>query len=154
MGPNHGKMNHTPLLLMRNQQGHVGGYKVELCNVVVDPSDPTNANLWRGLPICTIERKFCNCSIRDLYDIELVGPLATKNNDSYLDCEGKLPKQMILWNEKKNGNGNGEGGEKKKCKNKVAFLQKKLFRDHWKVNISKGEDVLLSIAISCTLIVF
>lgn len=149
---NHGKTNHTPLLLMRNQQGHVGGYKVELCNVVVDPSDPTNANLWRGLPICTIERKFCNCSIRDLYDIELVGPLATKNNESYVDCEGKLPKKIVLWNEKENGNGIGGGTKKsKKFKNKVASLQKKLFRSHWKVNISQGEDVLLLIAITCTI---
>jgi len=148
--PNNGN-NSTQSLLMRNQQGHMGGHKVELCYVIVDPANPTNTELWRGLPICTIERKFCNCSIRDLYDIELVGPLATKNNDSYLDCEGKLPKQMILWNEKENGNGNGGGGKKKKCKNKVAFLQKKLFRDHWKVNISKGEDVLLSIAITCTI---
>jgi len=126
-----------PSLLMRNQKNYYGGHKVELCHIVdqLGPDPETTA-----VPICTVVRRFCNYSIRDLYTVELVGPSSTKNNDSYLDCKGQLPKKMTLSNENKDGG-----------KFKLATLQKKLFHSHWKVNVSQGVDVLLHIAITCAI---
>jgi len=126
-----------PLLLMRNQKDYMGGHKVELCHIV-DPSSPDPETT--AIPICTIVRRFCNCSIRDLYNVALVGSLATKNNDSYLDCKGQLPKKITLSNENKDGG-----------KFKLSTLQKKLFQSHWKLNVSQGVDILLHIAITCAI---
>jgi len=143
----------TPLLLMRYKKGHLGGHKIELCRVGDSVSNPNHPELWRVFPVCTIERKFCNYSIINLYDIELVGPLSNvQNNDSYLDCKGSLPKKMNLFNENMKDNGVGVGGGNKSKKlNKVASLEKKLFRSHWKLNIAEGEDVLLYIGINCAI---
>ena len=123
-------MKKEPLLTMKESR-YGGGTTMTLC--LYNPLLPQDQD---PVPICRVTRKVCNLTVHDRYEVELLGPLAQHYPN--VKCNGHWPHNFTL----DDSEGNGET---------LVSIKKRQMGHKWKLSVSEGQDVLLSIGIACAI---
>jgi len=114
-----------------------GAAAVELlCPLNIHEND-YQSQLATATPLCRVHRKFDKLTIHNRYEIEMLEQASRQNHYENIDCVGKWPKKIIFV--------------ARKSRQELAFGERNLVNNGWKLHVEAGEDALLFIGIACAI---